>query len=486
MKRTPEISPISSFCDDVDHFAKGSSGAGETPVTAKSTSTEEAAQDLRRDPELKNRLREFLATDNHTNFLYILRAWTIAAFTIGGAVAFFEFRGQWGISALWNIPVYLIALAVVGASQHQLAGAVHEAVHHTLFRNRKLNEIVGDWLCAFPLLTSVYQFRLYHLAHHQFVNDPERDPDFALLKDSGHWLSFPVSKGRFLWMMFRQIFLVDLMKYILVRVRYNTVGTHANSPYQVQEERPRRLPVRGATAVFLFVIANTAVVQKWGEPWMLLVFPAIFWIGYGVLLFTLPGDAFPKARIRPLISPRIVFLGQTGCFTLTVSVLAYFQATTGFLALRYFSMLWYGAIFTTFPFFLILRQVIQHGNGDRSWLANTRVFRMNAFVRYAIFPFGMDFHLPHHMYATVPHYRLRAFHEFLMTRPAYREHCRVVDNYLIPGKQAPRNPTVVEVLGPEHAVTGQEVHIDNTVLDDCEVEDLGAIEEEVRASGRPA
>ena len=168
-------------------------------------------------------------------------------------------------------------------------------------------------------------------------------------------------------------------------------------------------------------------------------------------------------------------MGQTAVFTGIVATLSFIQATTGFMALRYFSSLWYVAILTTFPFFLILRQVIQHGNGDRGWLTNTRVFQMNPFVRYAVFPFGMDYHLPHHMYATIPHYRLKTFHEFLLSREKYRESCQVVENYLIPEGETPRNPTVVEVLGPEYAAVNEEIHNDDTVLDDWEVEEKDVI-----------
>lgn len=432
---------------------------------------ESAARTLRQDPEVKGRLREFLETDNHTNFLYIGRAWLVILLTLVGAVYFFENRESWGLSFAWNIPVYLIALLSIGASQHQLAGAGHDAVHHTLFRNRKLNELAGDFLCMFPILTSVYQFRLYHLAHHQFVNDPERDPDFALLKDSGHWLKFPVGKKTFLGMMIRQILLFDLVKYIIVRVRYNTIGSHKAGPYQMNSARRGRYPERLTLALFFLVIANSVIVQKWGEPWMLLAIPAAAWGLYATTLALLPSPAFEKARVSPVFHRRFIYMGLTGMFTFVVASLSWYQATTGFMALRYFSSLWFVAIVTTFPFFLILRQVIQHGNGDRSWLNNTRVFRMTPLVRYAIFPFGMDYHLPHHMYATIPHYRLKAFHEFLLSKPEYRDSCQLVDNYLVPSDGEPRNPTVVEVLGPEYAAESEEIHIDDTVLDDWDVEE---------------
>lgn len=420
-----------------------------------------AAQALRSDPEVKARLRNFLATDNLTNFAYIFRAYLVAGLSIAGAVMFFEFRGEWGIAFLWSIPVYLTALAAVGASQHQLAGAVHEAVHNTLFKNRMLNELAGDFLCAFPILTSVSQFRLYHLAHHQYVNDPERDPDFALLEESGHWMKFPVAAKQFLGMMLRQLLVIDLLRYIVVRARYNTLGTDAASPYGVRDGKARRIPARGSLVLFAVVVGSSIVIQKWGEAWMVLAVPIGTWLLFSIVLLRLGDDSFEKAKIKPVIHPRFVFIGQTGCFALLVAALAFAQMTTGFMALRYFSMLWYGAILTTFPFFLIMRQVIQHGNGDRSWLANTRVFRMSLPVRYAIFPFGMDYHLPHHMYATIPHYRLKEFHEFMMTRDEYREHCQLVDNYLLPVGDEARNPTVLEVLGPEYSIANRELVMDD-------------------------
>ena len=448
----------------------------------KPTTEEEAASAIRKDPRVKSRLRDFLVTDNTSNFLYVARAYLIAGLMIASAIAFFELRESLGLSFWWNIPVFLISLLVVGASQHQLAGGIHEAVHHTLFKNRKLNELISDWFCGFPILTSTYQFRLYHLAHHQFVNDPERDPDFALLKDSGHWMDFPVAKSNFLWMMIRQLLLIDLIRYILVRVKYNTVGSHSNSPYRKSDDQPRRIPSRIVIFYFMFVIASVFAIQKWGGLTQVILIPLAGWGVVTSIFYLLPDRFFEEARIKPVFHPRWMYAGLTLSFTLIVSSLAYVQISTGFMALRYFSLMWYGATVTTLPFFLILRQLIQHGNADRGWITNTRVFRMNFFVRYAVFPFGMDYHLPHHMYASVPHYRLKALHRFMMTIPEYSDHCRLVDNYIIPKNRADRKPTVLEVLGPEHATNNGEIHIDDSVLDDWEVDE----KEEILLSGRPA
>src|SRR5688500_1083513 len=82
---------------------------------------------LKGDPELKRRLQEFCTTDNWTNWLYIGRAWAVIALSIGGAVWFYYFAAASQISSAWLLPVALLAIAMVGASQHQLAGGTHEA-----------------------------------------------------------------------------------------------------------------------------------------------------------------------------------------------------------------------------------------------------------------------------------------------------------------------------------------------------------------------
>ncbi len=61
-------------------------------------------------------------------------------------------------------------------------------------------------------------------------------------------------------------------------------------------------------------------------------------------------------------------------------------------------LLWLVPLFTSFSFFMILRQLVQHGNGDRGKLTNTRTFLLAPLINFAVFPMGQDYHLPHHLY----------------------------------------------------------------------------------------
>jgi fatty acid desaturase len=50
----------------------------------------------------------------------------------------------------------------------------------------------------FPILASLHLYRLFHLAHHRFTNDPERDPDLASLGQGKMVDRFPMSRWQFI------------------------------------------------------------------------------------------------------------------------------------------------------------------------------------------------------------------------------------------------------------------------------------------------
>ncbi len=73
----------------------------------------------------------------------------------------------------------LVALAIIGARQMGLAVLMHEAAHRTLFQNRAVNDVVGRWLCAYPVWSDLGPYRRYHLQHHA-KNWTAEDPDLNL------------------------------------------------------------------------------------------------------------------------------------------------------------------------------------------------------------------------------------------------------------------------------------------------------------------
>lgn len=104
--------------------------------------------------------------------------------------------GAFAMVAYWpNVFTVVLAIFVIGARQLGLAVIMHEASHRSLFKRPELNDIVGNWLAAYPIWGDVEPYRQYHLQHHA-KNWTEEDPDIALATP------FPITRksmGRKIW-----------------------------------------------------------------------------------------------------------------------------------------------------------------------------------------------------------------------------------------------------------------------------------------------
>jgi fatty acid desaturase len=417
------------------------------------------------DPEFKKRLQLLRQTDNVRNWFYLVRTYVLLTTVIGGAIWFYQFGQSAGFSLAWNVPVFAAAILLVGALQHHLANLAHEAVHHTLFRNRYLNDMVSEWLCSFPMFSSTFHYGLHHLAHHQFVNDPVRDPDISQMQKSGHRLSFPILKEEFLDVLFRQMWVPNLIRYSLARAEYDSLGTE-NNPYIRADWEFSKLPARLTLAYLALTALLLTGLVMYGNPMLLSALPAAAWAALMLTLGLLPERYYYQSKIRPLIAIRWLGMMRATFITLLLSALAWATWSTGDWWAAYFFLLWVLPLGTSFPLFMVLRQIVQHGNGDRGWLTNSRVFRCHPLVNFAVFPMGQDYHLPHHMFSTIPHYRLKELHEAMLEYPEYRQQATVVEGYFWPKEQPPTRPTVVDVLGPNYAPSEfRDVYIDNSVLE---------------------
>ncbi|MBB3207390.1 fatty acid desaturase [Rhodopirellula rubra] len=73
----------------------------------------------------------------------------------------------------------IVAAVVLGLVQASLFGPLHECIHLTAFRSRRLNHAVA-WLTGFSLLWTPSSYREFHFEHHRHTHDPNRDPEIAL------------------------------------------------------------------------------------------------------------------------------------------------------------------------------------------------------------------------------------------------------------------------------------------------------------------
>ena len=83
-------------------------------------------------------IRQLRGKSDLVGALLVLHAWAL----IAGSMALFA----WSPNPL----TFLLAVMVIGGRQLGLAILMHDAAHGLLFANRRLNDGVGSWLCAWP------------------------------------------------------------------------------------------------------------------------------------------------------------------------------------------------------------------------------------------------------------------------------------------------------------------------------------------------
>ena len=113
----------------------------------------------------------------------VLHAWAV----ILGAAALF---------IAWPNPlIYVLAVALIGSRQLGLLILMHDAAHGALCRTPRLNRLLAQGFCAWPMLADTDIYRTYHLKHHTRTQQLD-DPDIVL---TGHYPITRASLRRKLW-----------------------------------------------------------------------------------------------------------------------------------------------------------------------------------------------------------------------------------------------------------------------------------------------
>ena len=108
------------------------------------------------------------------------------------------FFGNWlliaaifAVVAAWPHPLVLLAAVILLAGRQMgLAVLMHDCGHCTFFSSKALNERVGQWFCALPIMNDQPSYARGHLEHHRKAGTDE-DPDLP------NYQAYPVSKESF-------------------------------------------------------------------------------------------------------------------------------------------------------------------------------------------------------------------------------------------------------------------------------------------------
>jgi sphingolipid delta-4 desaturase len=142
------------------------------------------------------RRRDILARHPEVRQLIAKNPWT-AVWVVALVAAQFVIAATIGQTPWW---VLLIAAYAVGAViNHALYVLMHECTHDLAFEKSLYNRLLGI-VCDFALaLPSAMAFRKYHLMHHKYLGQYERDPDIVMHGEAKLIGNSPLKKA--LWIM---------------------------------------------------------------------------------------------------------------------------------------------------------------------------------------------------------------------------------------------------------------------------------------------
>jgi len=183
--------------------------------------------------------------------------------------------------ALWTNPLSIVlGIVLLGGRQLGLAVLMHDCGHRTLFANRKANAWVGQWLCAYPVMTDMERYASGHINHHRYAGS-ERDPDLP------NYQAYPIGRDSFRRKIVRDLTGQTGVKLLAGRFRNRDAlfGSQLGS---------------SGTGGFVVVsLAMFAVLHAFGHGALYWMWPAAFLTSY--LLFAPPApDRRTRRRSRPV------------------------------------------------------------------------------------------------------------------------------------------------------------------------------------------
>ena len=284
--------------------------------------------------------------------------------------------GDWAIISLlfylgihFPSPLVLLGLMIVmGRQQLALGLLMHDAAHGRLFKSRLWNDAFCQFTCAGPLFFSLYSYKHFHFKHHRNPLAAD-DPDITLIG------GYPIDKRSFYRKLLRDLFGISYFKFI----RYFLRGSQSGGKNSKSRKIAATPPNGG---------------QKTDEQ----------------------TTAQANSTEKNLLPPKLIFSSMVLTHLLLFGVLL-LSGHPG----MYF-LLWVLPSMTFLQVYLRIRGIAEHAgyqpNPDQSLNARTVVNPIQTFL-WA--PHFVHFHIEHHLYPSVPYFRLPQVHTLLKDRGALPE-----------------------------------------------------------------
>jgi len=207
-------------------------------------------------PHVRAELRRI---DDVRNVGTVVLVWVQAATTIAITLLIVAAIRSSGAPAALRWPAVVVALLagviMMGPVFARFAIIGHEAAHKLLFTNKRVNDLVGRWLVAYPAFVPLEIYRRGHFAHHRDEFGPD-EPDLNL------YVGYPIGRASFVRKLTRDAIGVSGWKNLKPLLRAALSGA----------TRPVALRILGAQAVVLALFWAAghplAYALLWLLPWM--------------------------------------------------------------------------------------------------------------------------------------------------------------------------------------------------------------------------
>jgi len=188
--------------------------------------------------------------DDWTAVRYVALNWALVAAIFCGV-------------ALWTNPfTILLAIALLGGRQLGFAALMHDCGHGVLFSNARVNAVVGQWLCSYPILSDLPRYAAGHRMHHAYAGT-RKDPDLP------NYQAYPISRESF-------------RRKILRDVTGQTGWKALKATWRRGKAELGKAPWNGNALLGHAIVngAMFAVLLAFGQGWLYLMWPAAFLTSY--------------------------------------------------------------------------------------------------------------------------------------------------------------------------------------------------------------
>ncbi|MBY0518240.1 MAG: fatty acid desaturase family protein [Bacteriovoracaceae bacterium] len=248
-----------------------------------------------------------------------------------------------------SIWIWIVASILIAGRQLGLAILMHDCAHGSLFKSSRLNIFFGRWLCAAPVMADLDRYRTYHLEHHRTAGSAA-DPDRS------NYQGYPVSRKSFLRKCLRDLCGLTGIKIFIMVIKMNAGVVK----YQLAYDGEKRMSPLSLSEQLKNLIKG--------------LYPSFV---FHSLLFTL-----------------FFLLGHPWVYGL-----------------------WWISWFTFYMLFSRIRNAAEHAAtidiNNLDPLKNTRTTLANFLERLTVAPNHVNYHLEHHLLATIPPHALSSFHKLL-------------------------------------------------------------------------